>query len=207
MFCMDLSRHKLFFLISFVIFILFTVQSFAGQPNSAFFFIEVLDQQTERGVPMVELRTTSQIRLYTDSNGIAAFYEPGLMGQKVFFYVESPGYEFPADGFGIRGTTLDTQPGRTATLKIKRQNIAQRLYRITGQGIYRDSVIAGQKVPIQEPLLNGKTASTIVFIKTSYSGSGAIRHGSAMHWGSFPPPGRHPNYMDKIPSTPTAALT
>jgi hypothetical protein len=156
MFCMDLSRHKLFFQISFVIFILFTVQSFAGQPNSAFFFIEVLDQQTERGVPMVELRTTSYIRLYTDSNGIAAFYEPGLMGQKVFFYVESPGYEFPADGFGIRGTTLDTQPGRTATLKIKRQNIAQRLYRITGQGIYRDSVIAGQKVPIQEPLLNGQ---------------------------------------------------
>jgi hypothetical protein len=134
----------------------FAAQSFADGPGAAFFFIEVLDGQTQRGVPMVELRTTSQIRLYTDSSGIAAFYEPGLMGRKVFFYVESPGYEYPADGFGMRGKALDVVPGKTATLTIKRLNIAQRLYRITGQGIYRDSVIAGRKVPVHEPLLNGE---------------------------------------------------
>jgi hypothetical protein len=152
---MNLYCHKSVFQIGFGI-LFFAAQSFANISASDFFFIEVLDQQTGRGVPMVELRTTSYVRLYTDSNGIAAFYEPGLMSRKVFFYVDSSGYEFPSDGFGIRGTALDVVPGKTATLKIKRQNIAQRLYRMTGQGIYRDSVIAGRKVPIQEPLLNAQ---------------------------------------------------
>ena len=120
------------------------------------FFIEALDEQTGRGIPLVELRTTSQIRLFTDSGGIAAFDEPGLMGQKVFFFVESPGYEFAADGFGIRGAALDTQPGKTAVIKLKRTQIAERLYRLTGQGIYRDSVLAGRPVPIRQPLLNAQ---------------------------------------------------
>lgn len=120
------------------------------------FFIEALDEQTGRGIPLVELRTTSQIRLFTDSGGIAAFDEPGLMGQKVFFFVESPGYEFAADGFGIRGVALDTQSGKTAVIKLKRTQIAERLYRLTGQGIYRDSVLAGRRVPIRQPLLNAQ---------------------------------------------------
>ncbi len=123
---------------------------------SDYFFIHVVEEQTGRGVPLVELRTTSMIRLYTDSGGMAAFYEPGLMGQKVFFFVESPGYEFAADGFGMRGVALDTQPGKTAIIRIKRTQIAQRLYRITGQGIYRDSILAGREVPIDQPLLNAQ---------------------------------------------------
>ncbi len=44
------------------------------------FVIRVVDEKTERGVPMVELRTTNNIRLYTDSAGVVAFDEPGLMG-------------------------------------------------------------------------------------------------------------------------------
>ena len=54
---------------------------------------------------------TSGARYYTDSNGLIAFYEPGLMGRKVFFAVASPGYEFAPDGFGIRGAVLETKPG------------------------------------------------------------------------------------------------
>jgi hypothetical protein len=123
---------------------------------SDYFFIHVVDEQTGRGVPLVELRTTSMIRLYTDSGGLAAFYEPGLMGQKVFFFVESPGYAFTADGFGMRGVALDTQPGKTATVKVKRTQIAQRLYRVTGQGIYRDSILAGREAAIDQPLLNAQ---------------------------------------------------
>lgn len=126
--------------------------SSGGQP----FVIEVVDEQTGRGVPLVQLETTSRIRLYTDSAGIAAFDEPGLMNQTVFFFVSSPGYEFPADGLGMRGIALKTEPAKTEQLRIKRLNIAQRLYRITGQGIYRDSVLAGRPVPIRQPLLNGQ---------------------------------------------------
>jgi len=47
--------------------------------SSKYFKIQVVDRQTGRGVPLIELRTTNNIRYFTDSNGIAAFYEPGLM--------------------------------------------------------------------------------------------------------------------------------
>jgi hypothetical protein len=122
------------------------------------FAIQVVDRQTGRGVPLVQLRTTNNIRYVTDSHGIVAFHEPGLMDREVFFFVESHGYEFPKDGFGFRGKRLRTAPGRTATLKVTRLNIAERLYRITGQGIYRDSVLTGRPVPLQEPVLNGQVA-------------------------------------------------
>jgi hypothetical protein len=120
------------------------------------FIITVLDDQTNRGVPLVELTTVNNLRFITDSAGVVAFDEPGLMDQRVFFNVSSHGYEFPKDGFGIRGKGLDIKPGGSATLKIHRLNIAQRLYRITGEGIYRDTILAGQKAPLKEPLLDGQ---------------------------------------------------
>src|SRR5262245_33681621 len=114
------------------------------------FAIEVVDDQTGRGVPLVELTTTSGVTNVTDSAGLVAFDEPGLMNQRVFFSVKSHGYEFRKDGFGIRGISLDVKPGGSAQLKIKRLNIAERLYRVTGQGIYRDSVLLGREPPIKE---------------------------------------------------------
>jgi hypothetical protein len=127
----------------------------APDPCAKYFRIQVIDEQTGRGVPLVELRTVNNIRYVTDSNGIVAFCEPGLMDQQVFFYVESHGYEFPKDGFGFQGTTHHVTRGGSAVLKIKRINIAERLYRVTGEGIYRDSVLTGQPVPLEDPLLNG----------------------------------------------------
>jgi hypothetical protein len=121
-----------------------------------YFKIQVVDRQTGRGVPLVGLRTTNNIRYFTDSNGIAAFYEPGLMDRDVFFFVESHGYEFPKDGFGFHGTRLKTKSGGSAVIKINRINIAERLYRVTGQGIYRDSILTGHPVPLQNPVLNGQ---------------------------------------------------
>jgi hypothetical protein len=85
-----------------------------------------VDQQTGRGVPLVELKTTNNILYFTDSNGIVAFYEPGLMDREVFFFVESHGYEFPKDGFGMRGTRLKITPGGSAVVKINCVNIAVR---------------------------------------------------------------------------------
>src|SRR3954451_4920342 len=92
----------------------------AGQP----FAIEVVDDRTGRGVPLVELRTVNEIRLVTDSRGIVAFDEPGLMDRKVFFHVKSHGYEFPRDGFGNRGRALDVVAGGRARLAIRRVNVA-----------------------------------------------------------------------------------
>ncbi|MDM8005989.1 MAG: hypothetical protein QUV05_07565 [Phycisphaerae bacterium] len=121
-----------------------------------YFKIQVVDAQTGRGVPLVELKTTHNVCYYTDSNGLVAFHEPGLMDQRVFFTVKSHGYEFPKDGFGMSGTALEVKPGGSAVLKIKRVNIAERLYRLTGGGIYRDTVLLGLKPPIREPVLHGR---------------------------------------------------
>ncbi|MCL5279161.1 MAG: hypothetical protein M1376_04550 [Planctomycetes bacterium] len=128
----------------------------AGEPGSEYFTIGVFDRQTGRGVPLVELRTTNSIRLFTDSNGIVAFREPGLMDREVFFFVASHGYEVPKDGFGYRGVRLKTTPGQIAVVMIDRLNIAERLYRVTGQGIYRDSILTGRPVAVQDPVLNGQ---------------------------------------------------
>jgi hypothetical protein len=107
-------------------------------------------------VPLVELRTTNNTRYYTDSNGIVAYYEPGLMDSEVFFFIESHGYEFPKDGFGMNGKKLKTSPRGSAVIEIDRLNIAERLYRVTGQGIYRDSVLTNTPVPLKNSVINGQ---------------------------------------------------
>jgi hypothetical protein len=130
----------------------------AGEPNRPgdYFAIQVVDRQTGRGVPLVELRTTNLIRCFTDSQGVIAFLEPGLMDREVFFFIDSHGYEVPKDGFGYRGVRLHTTPGTTAVVPIDRINIAERLYRVTGQGIYRDSLLTGRPVPLKNPVLDGQ---------------------------------------------------
>lgn len=112
------------------------------------FGIHVVDAATGRGVPLVELRTTSEVRYVTDSAGWIAFDDPGWMGKKLWFTVKSHGYAYPADGFGIRGVALTPTPGGEVTLKLPRVNIAERLYRITGEGIYRDSELLGKPTPV-----------------------------------------------------------
>ena len=134
------------------------------------FVITVVDEQTGRGVPLVELKMVNSASWWTDSAGVVAFDEPGLMGQEVYFYVTSPGYEYPKDGFKYRGVKLRPVPGGRAEVKLKRIQIAERLYRITGQGIYRDSVLAGLPVPIREPLLNGLVMGQDTVIATPYAG-------------------------------------
>src|SRR4051812_50211584 len=58
-----------------------------------YFAIEVVDEQTGRGVPMVELQTTYGGRYYTDSAGLIAFDEPGLMGRRGFFWGAGPRHQ------------------------------------------------------------------------------------------------------------------
>lgn len=134
---------------------LLLVPTLAGAAEG-FFEIKVVDDVTGRGVPLVELETTNNVKYVTDSSGLIALAEPGLFGRKVFFTVRSHGYEFAKDGFGYRGKAIEVTPGGSATLKIKRLNIAERLYRVTGADIYRDSVLLGRPTPIEKPLLNAQ---------------------------------------------------
>jgi hypothetical protein len=142
----------------------------AGPEGQEYFTITVADEQTGRGVPLVELRTVNGIRCYTDSNGVVAFREPGLMGQDAFFQVASHGYEFPRDGFGYRGKALHVTPGCKAKLTVRRVNLAERLYRVTGGGIYRDSVLVGARAPLKEPVLDGLVLGSDSVLNEIYRG-------------------------------------
>ena len=135
-----------------------------------YYRITVVDAETGWGVPLVALTTVNALTFYTDSNGIVAVNEPDLMGRTVWFGVKSHGYEYPADGFGYRGVALDVKAGGNAQIKITRVNIAERLYRITGAGIYRDSVLVGAPVPIQHPLMDGLVMGQDTVMATPYRG-------------------------------------
>jgi hypothetical protein len=151
---------------------LFFLSSFTRTAAAdGYFAIQVVDAATGRGVPLVELRTVNKATWWTDSNGIVAFDEPGLMDIDVFFHVRSPGYEVPEDFFHNRGLKLKPRRGNSAVIRINRLNIAERLYRVTGQGIYRDSVLVGHAVPLRQPVLNGQVLGQDTVIATPYRGN------------------------------------
>ena len=133
--------------------------------GAAPFGIRVVDRDTGRGVPLITLRTVNQIELVTDNLGYAAFLEPGLMNRKTFFHVEGPGYEFPADGFGYRGLALQTEPGKIETIKVVRTQIAERVSRLTGQGLWRDSALLeiGPDSPLNASVTGQDTAQAIEY--------------------------------------------
>lgn len=134
--------------------LLLVTRSTARGGDARWFGIHVIDVATGRGVPLVELRTVNDVAFVTDSAGWVAFQEPGLMDREVYFAIESPGYEREKDGFGNRGVRLDVKPGATGEVKLRRTNIAERIARLTGQGIYRDSTLLGQPAPLAVPNLN-----------------------------------------------------
>src|SRR6185436_17741553 len=96
----------------------------AGAAENPYFVIQVIDESTGRGVPLVELKTVNNVSCWTDSAGVVAFNEPGLMDREVYFHVASPGYEDPKDAFGNRGVKLRPAAGKRAEVKLRRLNIA-----------------------------------------------------------------------------------
>lgn len=171
-------------MISFLLCLMAIAGSETAEPQKHF-AIQIVDEQTGRGVPLVELRTVHGICAYSDSNGIVAFYEPGLMNKQVYFFVSSPGYEYPKDGFGCCGKSLKLVPGGRAKLTLRRINIAERLYRVTGGGIYRDSLLVGAKVPLKEPALNGLVLGSDSVLNAVYRGKVYWFWGDT-NWPSYP---------------------
>ncbi len=106
----------------------------------------------------LSFQSTNSVRYYTDSAGLAAFDEPGLMNRKVFFGVAALGYEFRPGLIWNSRRGPGAKTGRKAAeLKIKRINIAERIYRITGAGILSYSVLSwARRLQSTNPLLNGE---------------------------------------------------
>ncbi len=244
--------------------------SATAQPR--YFRIEVVERDAGTPIAGVKLETTGRIVLTTDVNGMVAFYEPGLMSQRVHFVVTRSGYEHPEDGFRYRGKAFDILEGGTgrielvrsgfdagrvpvvgdehsrrlldggvptraqlfalrvvdartdagvplvfveagdaqlitdssglvawenthsaavtlavhshgyrprtavvtpiagtqAQIAIERLNIAERIYRVTGGGIYRDAVLLGLATPLAQPVLSGKVTGQDSVLSTLY---------------------------------------
>jgi hypothetical protein len=121
--------------------------SCASGPSARYFVVRVVDADTGRGVPLVELKLPNEVKYWTDSAGVAALDEPALDLHEVFLGIRSHGYEFPEEAPMGRGTMVRFEPGKTRELRVRRTMIAERLYRLTGEGIYRDSMRAGLPVP------------------------------------------------------------
>lgn len=101
--------------------------------------IEVVEKGSGWPVPLIELRTTHSVRFITDNAGVIAFDAPELMGRLTWFDVIGHGYEVPKDGFGMRGVRLTPEPGKTLRVEVTRTNIARRIGRLTGAGLFAES--------------------------------------------------------------------
>lgn len=114
------------------------------------FSIRVVDQDSRRPVPLTFLRNESE-QLVTDSQGMIAYCDARkLTGESVLFNVSSHGYQYPP---GV--IELFPRAGETAGIELTRLNIAERLYRTTGQGIHRESQLLDLSTPAGRSDLNG----------------------------------------------------
>ncbi len=112
--------------------------------------IEVVEKRSGWPVPLVELRTTHGVRFVTDNAGVIALDLPETMGRETWFDVLGHGYDVPKDGFGYRGVRLTPQPGKTLRVEVERRNIAKRLGRLTGGGIFAESQKTGRELDWRE---------------------------------------------------------
>ena len=136
-------------------------------PSLPWFRIRAIDEETGRGVPMVRF-TASALSLdhYTDNIGVIAFFEPGLMGQDVYFEVEGHGYEVLLNDVGERAVVLRVDSGGETTVRLRRRWPAQRLYRVTGLAPYRDSRLLGDPIPkIRPPLKQQVIGQDSVYVE------------------------------------------
>lgn len=124
--------------------------------------VEVDSNGIESGIPLVLFRTAGNyISLFTDSAGNAAFNEPGLMDGPLFFNVLADGYEIdPSPSVEIyelpydSGVVLNVSKYGSAKVLMRRTQMAARLYRLTGSGLYRDSVLTNASGDIPDSIIS-----------------------------------------------------
>lgn len=126
--------------------------------------IEIVDAQSGWPVPLVELKTTHNVKFVSDNAGIVAFDLPELLGRETWLDVRSPGYSVAADGFGMRGVRFTPQAGGTHKIKVKRDIIAKRLGRLTGAGLFAESRKCGLEAGVEETgVLGSDSVQNAVF--------------------------------------------
>lgn len=110
--------------------------------------IELIDMENGWPVPLVELRSTHETRHVSDNLGLIAIDDPDLLDREIFLHVQGHGYGVPKDGFGFEGVRTTLKAGGKFRIELERRNIAKRLGRLTGAGLFAE----GEKLGIA-PLL------------------------------------------------------
>lgn len=118
----------------------------AGEPCR----LEVVDRENGWPVPLVELRTTHDLRFVTDNAGVIALDAPELLDREIWFEVAGHGYGVERDGFGHRGVRLTPRRGETLRVEVERTIIARRLGRLTGGGLFAESQKLGERLDHRE---------------------------------------------------------
>ncbi|MCX7867420.1 MAG: hypothetical protein N2438_09885, partial [Limisphaera sp.] len=108
------------------------------------FRVRVVEAGSGWPVPLVELRTTHQMRWVSDNAGVVALDAPELMNREVWLEVRSPGYGVEPDGFAMRGVRVKPVPGGEVTIEVRRSVLARRLGRLTGAGLFAESQKLGE---------------------------------------------------------------
>ena len=115
-------------------------------------------------VPLIELRTTSQITMFTDNDGVVAFDLPEFMGHETWLDVLGDGYEVPKDGFGSRGVRFTPEPGKTVKIEVHRTMPAKCMGRLTGAGLFAESQkLGGRKDWRESGIVGCDTVQTAVY--------------------------------------------
>lgn len=129
------------------------------------FDLQIVDSVTGRGVPLVRV-DGPQGAWWTDSAGHVAIREPALLGQS--FAVTIPtlhGYHYAGPALSVTATE-----GGSQVVQVVRDNVAERLYRVTGRGVYRDSVMLGLPTPTANPVLDGRVMGQDTIMVVPYLG-------------------------------------
>jgi len=124
------------------------------------FKFSVLDAATGRGVPQMRVQTPGAV-YWTDSKGVVAYYDAARMGTTVQFDVSG-------DGYGTASASLVATAGGSGGTQVVRTDVAERLYRVTGGGVYHDTVLLEQAAPTANPVIDAgvlgqDTAQTTVY--------------------------------------------
>lgn len=117
--------------------------------------VEIVDKENGWPVPLVELRTTHEQRFVSDNAGLIALDDPDLLDRAVWFHVKGHGYGVAKDGFGYEGIRTSPAAGGTIRIELERRNIAKRLGRLTGAGLFAEAMKLGEDVPDEAPGIFG----------------------------------------------------
>ncbi len=132
--------------------------------------LEVVERGTGWPVPLVEFRTTHQVRFVSDNAGLIALDAPELMGRETWFDVVGHGYGVAKDGFGYRGVRLTPRPGGRLRVEVERTSLARRVGRLTGAGLYAESQKLGLEAGWRESGVFGCDSIQ------------AAEHGGRLYW-------------------------